>query len=106
MQNKYDEDQLKIWQRGGLGPIILQPLTLSQAIALRSKLYRLRKRLEKDNDPTYQVARLATIKLYEHRNKDGTGHQCLMVHPTNMEFEQAFIQAGIKEPSDEPPPLE
>lgn len=104
MTEEHDAKHLEAWRQGGLNPIILSPFEWSAAIALRSKLYRLRKKLEREKHPVFEQAKLATIKLYPTTTKEGKTIFNLMIAPTNMEFDQAFANAGIK--ADEPPPLD
>lgn len=96
----YDEKHVEVWRQGGLRPVKLEPLTFQAAMALRAKLYRLRKRLIKDKHEAANLAVLATIKFFPIDN----GNFALMVHPSNMEYDQAFNRAGIK--SDDPPDLD
>lgn len=100
-----DETHLDIWRRGALGPVRLQPLTREAAIALRHKLYRLRERLTQSEHPDAKVAQSASIKMFMVPSETGAHHWELLVHPSDTDFVQAFINAGLSR-DDDPPPLD
>ena len=102
---KYDQDLVAVWRRGALNSVILQPLDAATSISLRARLYKLRKQLTRDKHDAARLAWQATIKRVPMPTEADPNNWALIIHPAQMGFEQALINAGVKK-QDEPPPLE
>lgn len=97
-----DPKLLRIIEQGALRAVVLQPLTYRDAVSLRMKLYRLKDKLVTLAHAQAANAKLITIKLDQLNAQEFA----VTVQPRDLGFEQAFANAGITKPEDEPPPLE
>jgi len=100
----YDAEHLEILKRGALNPVRLSPLSYSDAISLRMKLYRLRKKVIRNKHEAASLVEHITTKFYP-LPSDPSKFE-LMVCPRNMEFKEVFKAAGITGLDDDPPPLD
>lgn len=99
----FDDKVLEIIKRGAIAPVKLTPLTYTDAQALRMRIYRHRsKLLALPNHELSLSATLISVKLIP----TSTGVFAIHVQPKDMNFEAAYLNAGLLEPKDEPPALD
>lgn len=97
-----DPKLLEIIRRGAISPVRLQPLTYENAVSLRMRLYRLKRRLTETSHEAAPLCELITIRMFPSPKNPANFE--LLVCPRSMGFEAAFLNAGIT--TEEPPPLD
>lgn len=96
-----DKDLVETWKQGGISTKVIGPLPGNDAVSLRHRLYRERKRMKQINHPDYHVASMASISLTS--APDGLVN--LVIYPARLAINQALANAGII-PSNDPPDLD
>ncbi len=102
MTSDPDERLLEVIRRGALAPVVLKPLTKSEAVTFRMRVYRMKRRLLDSNHPDAASARLITCIITRHSDKTHS----LSIQPLDWAFEAALASAGIKPTIEDPPDLE
>ena len=97
-----DPKLLEIIRRGAISPVHLRPLTYEDAISLRMRIYRLKRRLTETAHEAAPLCELITIRMFPSPTNPAIFE--LLVCPRSMGFEAAFRNAGIT--TEEPPDLD
>lgn len=79
------------WIKGSTSTLIIQVDSQNEATRLRYRLYKLRQALEKAEDPVYQSAKFAVVKIMP--GIDGKWN--VVIEPADSEFDKALDNAGL-----------
>lgn len=104
----YDPHLLELWRRGAMKEIELKIADTEEspgrnlAIALRQRMYALRKQMEVESHPMWPLAARAMIRLFEEEN----GYARLIVCPVDSKYIQAIHDAGVRLDDENDPTLD
>jgi hypothetical protein len=96
--NSFAPELKQAWVKAATETVAIRLPTREAATSLRHRLYKLRVALAEAQDPLYESAQFATIRIGA--NDDGT--YMVILEPADSLYKEALREAGV---SLEPPPL-
>jgi hypothetical protein len=96
--NSFAPELKQAWVKAATETVAIKLPTREAATSLRHRLYKLRVALQEAQDPLYESAQFATIRLAKGEGETYT----VILEPADSLYKEALRDAGV---SLEPPPL-